>query len=145
MWSALRSKTFSLKSVVHCVVSHRCYTGNWDGGGNHCTVVGGCHGRLGREAEGTTSKVKGLVGRKWEVKIWRNGGSRKLLEGVIPGLTFFIKIVKIRDRHRWIRLGETFLSVPISYFSDFYEESYGQFKISKNSNTKIPCKVAKSV
>ena len=42
-------------------------------------------------------------------------------------ITFFIKIGKIRDRHRWKALVETNLSVPVSYFSDFYEESYVYF------------------
>ena len=42
-------------------------------------------------------------------------------------VTFFIKIGKIRDRHRWKGLVETNLSVPVSHFSDFYEESYAQF------------------
>ena len=46
-------------------------------------------------------------------------------------ITFFIKIVKIRDRHRWKAHVETNLSVPVSYFSDFSEESYVQFFFQK--------------
>ena len=52
-------------------------------------------------------------------------------------ITVFRKIRKIRDRYRRKALVETNLSVPVSYFSDFYEESYGQLKNSNKSATKL--------
>ena len=64
-----RKNVKSERNVVVIIVSRSRW--RLDGeDGSHCTVVGGCHGRLGREAVGTTSERVEMGGKmiKWEVK-----------------------------------------------------------------------------